>query len=408
MRFAPAFFMLTLPPMAWFILFIAGLLEIGWAVGLKYTQGFTRLGPTLATAAALISSMSLLGLALRTLPLGTAYAVWTGIGTVGTAILGIILFREPATVARLVCIGLILTGILGLRFVAAQEPAAGDARMNDERLDHMADGNAQGQIILVTGSTDGLGREVARRLAAQGAHVIVHGRNRERGEALVREISESGTGSAVFLAADFGSLDEVRQFAETIRAEYDHIDVLVNNAGIWRTTGGRQTSAGGHELHLAVNYLAGYLLTHLLLDRLIDSAPSRIVNVASGAQQPIDFDDPMLTRDYDSGRAYAQSKLAQVMFTMDLAAELEGKDVTVVALHPATFMDTPMVREAGIRPRSTIDEGADAVMQLITGDDVRSGTYYSGMEPARADRAAYDEGARRQLRELSVSLTGVP
>ena len=101
MRFAPAFFMLTLPPMAWFILFIAGLLEIGWAVGLKYTQGFTRLGPTLATAAALISSMSLLGLALRTLPLGTAYAVWTGIGTVGTAILGIILFREPATVARL-------------------------------------------------------------------------------------------------------------------------------------------------------------------------------------------------------------------------------------------------------------------------------------------------------------------
>jgi quaternary ammonium compound-resistance protein SugE len=101
--------------MAWIILFVAGLLEIGWAVGLKYTEGFTRLWPTLGTAASLIASMGLLGVALRTLPLGTAYAVWTGIGTVGTAVLGIILFREPATAMRLVCIALILAGILGLR-----------------------------------------------------------------------------------------------------------------------------------------------------------------------------------------------------------------------------------------------------------------------------------------------------
>ncbi len=104
--------------MAWFILFIAGLLEISWAVGLKYTEGFTRLWPTVFTAAALVASMFLLGLAVRTLPLGTAYAVWTGIGTVGTALLGIILFGEPATAARLVCIGLIVTGILGLRLVS--------------------------------------------------------------------------------------------------------------------------------------------------------------------------------------------------------------------------------------------------------------------------------------------------
>ena len=104
--------------MAWFILFIAGLLEISWAVGLKYTEGFTRLWPTVFTAAALVASMFLLGLAVRTLPLGTAYAVWTGIGTVGTALLGIILFGEPATAARLGCIGLIVTGILGLRLVS--------------------------------------------------------------------------------------------------------------------------------------------------------------------------------------------------------------------------------------------------------------------------------------------------
>jgi quaternary ammonium compound-resistance protein SugE len=101
--------------MAWIILFLAGLLEIGWAVGLKYTDGFTRLWPTLGTAASLIASMALLGVALRTLPLGTAYAVWTGIGTVGTAVLGIVLFREPATAMRLICIALIVSGILGLR-----------------------------------------------------------------------------------------------------------------------------------------------------------------------------------------------------------------------------------------------------------------------------------------------------
>ncbi len=101
--------------MAWIVLFVAGLLEIGWAVGLKYTEGFSRLGPTVATAVALVLSMALLGLAMRTLPLGTAYAVWTGIGTVGTAALGILLFGEAATPARLLCIGLIVTGILGLK-----------------------------------------------------------------------------------------------------------------------------------------------------------------------------------------------------------------------------------------------------------------------------------------------------
>jgi quaternary ammonium compound-resistance protein SugE len=103
--------------MAWVVLFVAGLLEIGWAVGLKYTEGFTRLWPSVATAVSLIASMALLGVALRTLPLGTAYAVWTGIGTVGTAILGIVLFREPATAMRLVCIALIVAGILGLKLV---------------------------------------------------------------------------------------------------------------------------------------------------------------------------------------------------------------------------------------------------------------------------------------------------
>ena len=108
--------------MAWVVLFVAGLLEVAWAVGLKYTEGFTRLWPTVGTVTALIASMALLGVALRTLPLGTAYAVWTGIGTVGTAVLGIVLFREPATAMRLLCIGLIVSGIVGLK-LASTPPA---------------------------------------------------------------------------------------------------------------------------------------------------------------------------------------------------------------------------------------------------------------------------------------------
>lgn len=110
--------------MTWVVLFIAGLFEIGWAVGLKYTEGFTRLWPTVGTLAALTASMGLLGLALRTLPLGTAYAVWTGIGSVGTAILGIVLFREPATAMRLTCIALIVAGIVGLKLVSSETPTA--------------------------------------------------------------------------------------------------------------------------------------------------------------------------------------------------------------------------------------------------------------------------------------------
>jgi NAD(P)-dependent dehydrogenase (short-subunit alcohol dehydrogenase family) len=138
---------------------------------------------------------------------------------------------------------------------------------------------------------------------------------------------------------------------------------------------------------------------------LASSAPSRIVNVASLAQTPIDFNDPMIEKGWTGGRAYGQSKLAQIMFTFDLAKELEGKRVIVTALHPATYMATEMVRKAGVEPRSTVAEGAEAVMQLITGD-VQSGQYFNGKNPARANAQAYDEVAREKLRTLSKLLTG--
>jgi NAD(P)-dependent dehydrogenase (short-subunit alcohol dehydrogenase family) len=261
------------------------------------------------------------------------------------------------------------------------------------------------QVILVTGSTDGLGREVAKRLATSGAHVIIHGRNRERGAAVVEEIQREGKGSAAFYAADLSSLAQVRELGAAILRDYQRLDVLVNNAGIWVPQGQRQLSADGHEMHFAVNYLAGYLLTRTLLPLLEKSAPSRIVNVASVAQTPIDFSDVMLERSYSGGRAYAQSKLAQIMFTTDLARELAGRRITVVALHPATLMNTSMVEAAGAPPRSTVAEGADAAMQAITMPGIESGSYFNGKRATQADAQAYDQEALKQLRELSDRLT---
>jgi NAD(P)-dependent dehydrogenase (short-subunit alcohol dehydrogenase family) len=269
-------------------------------------------------------------------------------------------------------------------------------------------GPAEQEVIVVTGSTDGLGRAVALELGSMGAHVIVHGRNEERGQEVVRLIQEEGTGSARFIRADLASFDDVRALARTILDEYDRLDVLVNNAGIGRGADQtlREVSQDGHELRFQVNHLAGFLLTHELLPLLRASAPARIVNVASGAQTAIDFEDVMLEREYNGSTAYAQSKLAQVLFTFDLAEELEGTGVTVNALHPASMMPTTMVLERGGEPRSEIEEGVEAVLNLVKAPDLGSGRYFSGRNPARAHDQAYDEEARRKLRALSRELTG--
>jgi NAD(P)-dependent dehydrogenase (short-subunit alcohol dehydrogenase family) len=292
--------------------------------------------------------------------------------------------------------------VTGVQFgcTSARPLAAADAAA--------AAAHADQPVILITGSTDGLGREVARQLAAGGAHVIVHGRNRERGEELVAEIAADGRGSARFYAADFASLAQVRQLGAAILRDYDRLDVLVNNAGIGRGSDEtvRETSADGHELRFAVNYLAGFLLTRTLLPRLVESAPARIVNVASLSAARIDFDDVMLENGYTGVRAYGQSKLAQVLFTIELARELEGTGVTVNALHPATMMPTTMVLQRGGQPRSTIEEGVEAVLQLVAGEGTGSGQFFNGMVPARANEQAYDPEARARLWRLSERLTG--
>jgi NAD(P)-dependent dehydrogenase (short-subunit alcohol dehydrogenase family) len=266
----------------------------------------------------------------------------------------------------------------------------------------------QGKTVLVTGSTDGLGKEVARQLGALGAFVIVHGRNPERGEEVVRTIRSAGRGDAAFHRADFASLAGVNAFAEEILETYDRLDVLINNAAA--VSGAeRQTSADGHELAFAVNYLAHFLLTYRLLPLLEASAPARIVNVSSMGQTPLDFTDVMMERSYNPGDAYRRSKLAQIMFTIDLAAELDAAHVTVNSLHPARSMNTARVINGGFQPLSSVEEGAEATMQLAVSPALvrRSGLYFNGLNEASANSQAYDIEARAQLRALSFELTGL-
>jgi NAD(P)-dependent dehydrogenase (short-subunit alcohol dehydrogenase family) len=260
------------------------------------------------------------------------------------------------------------------------------------------------QTILVTGATDGLGRAVAGRLAAAGAALLLHGRDPQR----LDEAAEA-IGAARTYRADFASLDQVRAMAGEVLDSERTLDALVNNAGIGTTLPGdgeRMESQDGHELRFQVNYLAHYLLTRELLPLIAGSAPARIVNVCSAGQMPIDFEDPMLEHGYSGTRAYCQSKLAQVMLTIDLAEELSDARVTVNCLHPATYMPTKMVLHARGSAMSTIEEGTDATVRLLADpelDDV-TGRYFDGLHEAGAESQAYDADARRRLRELSEKL----
>jgi NAD(P)-dependent dehydrogenase (short-subunit alcohol dehydrogenase family) len=262
------------------------------------------------------------------------------------------------------------------------------------------------EVVLVTGSTSGLGREVALRMGLRGAHVIVHGRDHDRGMEVIGQINE-GPGSARFYAADFASFAQVRGLAEAIVRDYDRLDVLVNNAGFGSAPDERWVSEDGHEFRFQVNYLAHFLLTDQLLPLIRSSAPARIVQVSSLAQSPIDWDDVMIEHDFSGRRAYGQSKLAQISHTFDLHEEVAGDGIMVNALHPATYMPTGMVRRAGVEPRATIDDGADAVMNLILSDEIEGGQFFNRMTPQRAHEQAYDLESRRRLRELSRRLTGV-
>lgn len=270
--------------------------------------------------------------------------------------------------------------------------------------------------ILITGATDGLGMKVAQDLAGKGAELLLHGRNPAKGRGGLERIrEETGNERLSYFNADLSSLSEVEHLAAEVASGRQRLDVLINNAGIG---GGpdpkrRETSKDGFELRLAVNYLAPFLLTRRLLPLLKKTAElagrARIVNVASGAQRAMDFEDLMLEEHYDGMAAYSQSKLALVMFTFDLAEELSGSGVAVNALHPASLMDTKMVREWFGKPWATVEEGASYVERLVLSRELDgvSGIYFDQDRPSRVLAQAYDEKARRRLRELSMKWTGL-
>jgi NAD(P)-dependent dehydrogenase (short-subunit alcohol dehydrogenase family) len=272
----------------------------------------------------------------------------------------------------------------------------------------------QETTVLITGATDGLGRGVAQRLAADGATLLLHGRDPDRLATTAHEIREAtGNERLTTHRADLASLDEVRALADDVQRSTPALHVLINNAGIGtgrpdKTT--RQESRDGHELRLAVNYLAPFLLTQRLLPLLRRSAPARIVHVASLGQAPVDFDDVMLQRAYSGGRAYTQSKLAQITSGFELADRLPSGEVTVNSLHPATYMPTKIVLQQAGHSIDSLEEGVDATVRLASAPELEgvTGRFYDRQAEARADDQAYDPEARRRLWELSLELTGAP
>jgi NAD(P)-dependent dehydrogenase (short-subunit alcohol dehydrogenase family) len=261
--------------------------------------------------------------------------------------------------------------------------------------------------VFITGTTDGLGRALAGRLAADGHRLILHGRDRAR----LAEVAAGIGGDPVTLLADLADLAQVRKLAAGVLAATDRLDVFVSNAGVGAGEPDgrdRRTTVDGYELRFAVNYLAGFLLTNELLPLLRRSAPARIVNVASLGQAPLDFGDLMLEHGYSGNRAYGQSKLAQIMSGFELAGRVPAAEVTVNSLHPATYMPTKMVlREIGHQV-DDLETGVEAVRRLVAGADVAgvTGRFYDRQRQTRADPQAYDPAARAELWRRSLALVG--
>jgi NAD(P)-dependent dehydrogenase (short-subunit alcohol dehydrogenase family) len=280
---------------------------------------------------------------------------------------------------------------------------------------HMA-----GKTVLVTGGTGGIGKATAIGLARLGARVGITGRDRGRAEAAAADIrSTSGNPAVDVFVADMSSQAQVRRLAQDVLDAYPRLDVLINNVGgFWNT---RHVTADGLEHTFALNHLAPFLLTNLLLDRLRASAPARIVTLSSGAQAMgrIDFDDLQGERSFSGQRAYNQSKLANVMFTYELARRLEGTGVTATVLHPGVVRTAFGAEDpAGwqrlflplLRPfLKTPDRGAETPIYLAAASEVDgvSGRYFVNRKPRRSRKTSYDVDAQARLWTVSAELVGL-
>jgi retinol dehydrogenase 14 len=280
-------------------------------------------------------------------------------------------------------------------------------------------GPMAGRTVLVTGGTAGIGRATALGLAAMGAHLAITGRDRGRTEGAAGEIRAAGGGQVGVFVADLSCQSEVRRLAEEVLQRLSRIDVLVNNVGgYWNT---RHVTADGLERTFALNHLAPFLLTNLLLDRLTQSAPARVVTVASNAQARgrIDFDDLQGEGSWSGARAYSQSKLANVLFTYELARRLQASSVTANALHPGVVRTSfgaedpagvqrllvPLLRPFMKAPA----QGAATSIHLASAPDLEqvTGRYFANSKPTRSSKRSYDQAAAARLWQVSADLVGL-
>jgi NAD(P)-dependent dehydrogenase (short-subunit alcohol dehydrogenase family) len=276
-----------------------------------------------------------------------------------------------------------------------------------------------GRMVLVTGATGGIGRATALGLARMGAHLAITGRDRERTEGAAREIRGAGGGQVDVFVADLSSQAEVRRLAGEVLQRLPRVDVLVNNVGgYWNT---RHVTADGLEHTFALNHLAPFLLTNLLLDRLRQSGPARVVTVSSNAQAMgrIDFDDLQGERSYSGARAYNQSKLANVLFTYELARRLTGSAVTANALHPGVVTTSFGAEDPGRLQRlfvpfarpfmKTPAQGAATSVHLAASPDLDrvTGRFFASSKPRRSSRRSRDEAVASRLWQVSADLVGL-
>ena len=274
-----------------------------------------------------------------------------------------------------------------------------------------------GKTVLITGGTSGIGKATATALAAMGARVVVTGRNEERGEGAVEEIRRESGGEVSLMLADLAVQADVRRLAEEFQERHDRLDVLVNNAGVVQSE--RTETPDGIETTLAVNHLAPFLLTNLLLDLLKRSASSRVITVASEAERwaRMDFDDLQSRRKYRGMQVYGMTKLANIMFTFELAERLRGTGVAANCIHPGAVNTSFGTNNRGImtllfrafKPfMRSPEQGADTVIYLASSPDVEemTGKYLSDRKLITASDMAYDEDLRERLWEISEELTG--
>lgn len=266
----------------------------------------------------------------------------------------------------------------------------------------------QGTTILVTGATDGIGKETAHALAAMGAHTIIHGRD-PRKTARVKEevILASGNNEVETAVADLQAMANVRDLADEIRSRVDNLDVLINNAGTYQQT--YQETPDGFEMNFAVNHLAPFLLTNLLLELIKDSAPARIITLSSSAHKSarLDLENLNAEKKFHGWGAYCVSKLGNLLFTFALARRLEGSGVTVNALHPGTI-DTKMLAKLGLEGKS-VEEGAETPVYLASSPDVAnvSGEYFRNKQIAEPSDTARDQDLQEKFWQICVKMVNL-